>query len=118
MMLDQNVEENMSYLLGAYIGMGRSMERELDRITKTTTESNIETWLEEFMENPSKAFKHCQEAMVKELIVFKRANKPEYTDECAEILKKMNLEAIEYLNLDMPLFLHGYHKMQEKHGFN
>lgn len=112
-----NLENDMSYLLGSYVGMGRTIEKELDRLMKKETPSNIEDWLEEFSENPAKAMRHCQEAMLKEQVVLKRVNKTELIDECTALLKKINVDALEHVTLDLPNFLHGYHTVQGKHGF-
>ncbi len=116
--MEENLENDISYLLGSYVGMGRTIERELDRLTKKETPSNIEEWLEEFAESPSKAFRHCQEAMLKEQVVLKKVNKPELIEECTTIMNKINVKALEYLELDLPHFLHGYHVIQEEHGFD
>ncbi len=116
-MEEQNLENDISYLLGSYVGMGRTIEKELDRLMKKETPSNIEEWLEEFAENPSKALAHCQKAMLEEQIVLKRVSKTDLIDECTEILKRINIDVLEYVTLDLPHFLHGYHTVQKEHGF-
>lgn len=113
----EDYENDISYLLGCYIGIGRTIEKELDRLTKKETPSAIEQWLEEFGSDPQKALRHCQEVILKEQVTLKRIDKTDLVEESAEILKKVKIEALEYITLDIPHFLHGYHVTQEQHGF-
>lgn len=112
------LENDISYLLGTYVGMGRTIEKELDRLIKKETTSAIEDWLAEFAENPAEALRHCQDVILKEQIALKRIEKTELIEESAEILNKIKIEVLEYVTLDLPNFLHGYHSIQEKHGFS
>ncbi len=116
--MEENLENDISYLLGTYVGMGRTIEKELDRLIKKQTESAIEDWLEEFSENPGKALRHCQDVILTEQIALKRIDKTALIDESAAILKKIKIEALDYITLDIPHFLHGYHTIQEEHGFS
>lgn len=105
----EDLETDISYLLGCYIGLARKIELELDRLTKTQTPSVIEEYLDEFLVNPVHGLKLCQETILQDQIVLKKVNKPELIEESGEILKKINVDALEYITINVPNFSVGYH---------
>lgn len=112
-----HLETDISYLLGRYIGAGRTIEKELDRLTKKETPSVIEDNLDKFLENPAEALRECQEAILVEQITLKRIDKTELIDESNEILKMIKIEVLEHISVDAVNFLHGYHTQLESHNF-
>lgn len=112
----EQLETDVSYILGRYIGVVRKIEKELDRLTKKETPSAIEDNFDAFMENPAEALRSCQDVFLKESMVLKTVNKTELIEEGAEIFKMVNVDALEYITLNVPNFLHGYHTQLGSYG--
>lgn len=113
----ENLETDISYLLGRYIGSGRAIEKELDRLMKKETESAIEGNLDKFLESPAEALSQCQEAILREQMTLKAINKTELITESMEILKMIKVDVLEHINVDAANFLHGYHTQLDAHNF-
>lgn len=107
------LETDISYLLGSYIGVARKVELELDRLTKKATQSAIEEHLADFVESPAEALRQCQEILLREQMVLKTVNRTELIAESAEILKMINIDVLEHIEINAPNFLHGYHAQVE-----
>lgn len=105
----ESLETDVSYLLGCYIGVARKIEKELDRLTRKETPSAIEDKLDEFVEKPGDALRMCQDNLVRDQLVLKAINRLDLIAESAEILKMINIGSLEYIQLNVPNFLHGYH---------
>lgn len=105
----EQLETDVSYILGRYIGVARQIEKELDRLTKKENPSAIEEHFDDFLEKPAAALRQCQEVLLKESVVLKTVDKTELVDEAAEIFKMVNVDALEHITLNAPNFLHGYH---------
>ncbi len=105
----ENLETDVSYILGRYIGVARKIELELDRLTKKETPSAVEEHFESFLEHPAEALRLCQQSILKEQMVLKTVNRMELVEESAEIFKMVNVEVLEHITLNAPNFLHGYH---------
>lgn len=112
----EDLGTDISYLLGCYVGIGRTIEKTLDRMIKKETPSTIEGLLGEFTENPATALRSCQDAIIKEQMVLKHIDKSELIEESAEILKMIKIDVLEHITIDTPNFLHGYHTIQKQHG--
>lgn len=108
-------QTNPSYILGSYVGLCRQIEKELDRLMKKVTDSAVEDLLSEFEEKPLESFQKCQKIIESEQKTLISLNRVELINECGEILKIIDTEALEYMNLDTPSFLHGYHAELELH---
>lgn len=108
-------QANPSYILGSYVGLCRQIEKELDRLMKKNTESAVEDLLSEFEENPLESFNKCQEIIKSEQKTLISLDKLDLITECGEILKMIDIEAVEYMNLDVASFLHGYHAELDQH---
>lgn len=111
------LETDISYLLGQYIGMGRTIEKELDRLMKKETPSAIEDNLDKFLETPLDALRECQAAIIKEQATLKAINKTELIEESNSILRMIKLDVLPHITIDAVNFLHGYHKQLESHHF-
>ncbi len=105
----ESLETDVSYLLGCYVGVVRKIEIELDRSIKRTTESAIEKHLEDFVVSPLDALKTCKVIIDRETPALKLAKKEELLVESGEILRLINKDALQYVPIDAPNFLHGYH---------
>lgn len=105
----EHIETDISYLLGRYLGVARRVEMELDRLMKKETESVIEANFDDFVEKPAEAFKRCMEVIKNEQKLLKNLNRTELVEESNEILKMVNVGALEHITLNAPNFLHGYH---------
>lgn len=105
----KDLHTSPSYILGSYVGACRRIEKELDRLMKKDTEGFIEDLLPDFEENPLESFKKCQELIQSERQVLKSLDRNQLIQDSDEILRMIDIEAIEYMNLDVAGFLHGYH---------
>lgn len=105
----EQLETDVSYILGRYIGVARKIELELDRLTKKENPSAIEDQFDFFMDKPADALRRCQDIIIKEQFVLKTIDRNDLIHESAEIFKMVNVDALEHITLNAPNFLHGYH---------
>lgn len=104
-----NLETDVSYLLGSYVGVVRKIELELDRLIKRTTPSTIEEHLQDIVEEPEEAIRVCKEIISREAAALKVGKREDLIQEGQAILQQINQESLKHITLDMPNFLHGYH---------
>lgn len=114
----EQLETDVSYILGRYIGVARRIEMELDRLMKKETTSAIEENFDDFLEHPAEALRRCQDVILKEQMVLKTVNRMELIHESAEIFKMVNIDALEHITLNAPNFLHGYHVQLHSYADN
>lgn len=112
----EDLETDVSYLLGRYIGVARKIEMELDRLTKKVNPSAIEAHFDDFVEKPAESLRQCQDIIIREQAVLKKVNRMELVDESAEVMKMINIQSLEHITLNAPNFLHGYHVQLESYN--
>ncbi len=113
--MDENLEQDISYLLGRYIGVARKVELELDRLTRQSHPSEVEAHFDQFLDHPAETLEVCQKSIVKEQVVLKTVNRTELVEESSKIFSQIDINALHHITLNGPNFLHGYHKQLESY---
>lgn len=107
-MLDETLENDISCLVGRYVGVARRIEILLDELSHQERDSSIESVMEDIIDRPAVCLRKVQETIVQDQAVLTVVKRPELIQEGSELLKRINVVALEHMNLDHANFMHGY----------
>ncbi|MFI3253797.1 MAG: hypothetical protein R3Y63_05600 [Eubacteriales bacterium] len=106
----ERLEQDISYLVGRYLGVARKIELELDRLARKESPSLVEEQFEHFVDEPAKYMAICQEQVVRSLLLLKSLGRPELVEDMGQIFRLININSLEHITLRADTLIHGFHK--------